>query len=207
MFAPDAGPLLQKPLDLLERLRRHAPQLMADTLQRLPPELREQLQQLGLGKSSLPDSGAGNPEVPPLAQQAAARRRTPPAPGTPGHSVTIDKAWHDLHYLLCGKLEPASGPLGQAVFGGTEIGEDLGYGPARYFTPAQVAEIAAALQSPDLERELHARFDAAAITQLGVYPGGWETSDHDWLIDAFHTVRDFYTAAGQAEQGIVTMIE
>jgi hypothetical protein len=73
-------------------------------------------------------------------------------------------------------FEPAPGPLGQAVFSGTEVGEDQGYGPARYFTPAQVTEIASALQSPGLERDLHARIDAAAMTQLGIYPGGWATA-------------------------------
>jgi hypothetical protein len=207
MFAPDAGPLLQKPVDLLERLRRHAPRLVADTLERLPPEVREQLRQMGLGKNSLPDPGAGNPQLSPLAQRVAAGPRTPPAPGTAGHNISIDKAWHGLHYLLCGMPEPAPGPLGQAVFGGTEIGEDQGYGPARYFTPSQVDEIAAALQSPSLEPELHARFDAAAMTQLGIYPGVWEPDDHNWLIDAFHTVRDFYVAASEAEQAVVTLLE
>ena len=167
-------------MDLIERLRRHAPQLVAETLQRLPAEVREQLQQMGLGKNGLPDPGAGDPELSPLAQRVTAGRRTPPAPGTPGHSVSIDKAWHGLHYLLCGAPEPAPGPLGQAVFGGTEIG---------------------------LEGELHARFDAAAMTQMGIYPGVWEPDDHDWLIDAFHTVRDFYTAASEAEKAVVILLE
>jgi hypothetical protein len=208
VFTQDAGLPIDSPLDLVERLRRHAPQLVADTLERLPPEVRRQLQQrLGLGGNNLPNSGVSNPELSQLAQRAAAGRRTPPAPGTPGHKVSIDKAWHGLHYLLCGMPEPAPGPLGQAVFGGTEIGEDQGYGPARYFSPAQVAEVAIALQSPGLERELHARFDAATMTQLGIYPGVWEPDDHDWLIDAFHTVRDFYTGASQAEQAVVTLIE
>ena len=208
MFAPDAGPLFEKPLDLLERLRRHAPPLVSGVLERLPPEVRQQLQQsLGLGEDGLPKSGAANPVLSQLAQRAAGQRRSPPAPGTPGHSVSIDKAWHGLHYLLCGKLEPAPGPLGQAVFGGAEIGEDQGYGPARYFSPAQVAEIASTLQSPSLERELHARFDGAAMTRLGIYPGGWDTGDHDWLIEAFRTVRDFYAAASKAEQAVVTLIE
>jgi hypothetical protein len=142
-----------------------------------------------------------------LAQREAARRRAPPAPGNPGHSVSLDKAWHGLHYLLCGALEPVPGPLGQAVFGGSEIAEDRGYGPARYFAPAQVSEIAAALRSPGLERELHARFDAAAMTQLGIYPGRWEADDHDWLIKAFRTLCDFYAAASQAEHAVVTLIE
>jgi len=143
MFASDAGSLFGKPLDLIERLRRHAPQLVADTLERLPPEMRAQLQQrLGLGEvGHLSNSGVANAELSQLPHQTAAQRRAAPAPGTPGHSISIDKAWHGLHYLLCGAPEPVAGPLGQAVFGGTDIGEDQGYGPARYFTPTQVAEI------------------------------------------------------------------
>ena len=206
MFAPDAGLIFEKPLDLIERLRRHAPQLVDSALERLPPEVRAQLQQrLGLGANGLPNSGALGPELSRLAQQTAAPRRAPPAP--PGHSISIDKAWHGLHYLLCGAPEPVAGPLGQAVFGGTDIGEDQGYGPARYFTPTQVAEIAGVLQSPGVEPQLHARFDAEAMTQLGIYPGVWATDDRDWLIEAFRTVRDFYIAASQAKQAVVTVIE
>ena len=205
LLTQTAGLPLVNPLDLVERLRRHAPQLVADTFARLPPEARQQLrQQLGLGEDGLPPSGAANPVLSQLAQLAVRQR---PAPGTPSQSVSIDKAWHGLHYLLCGAPEPAPGPLGQAVFGGTEIGEDQGYGPARYFTVAQVAEIAGALQSPSLEQELRARFDAEAMTQMGLYPGVWETDDCNWLIEAFHTVRNFYAAAGQAEQAVVTILE
>jgi hypothetical protein len=205
LLAPDAGLPLASPLDLVERLRRHAPQLVADTFARLPPEARQQLQQqLGLGEDGLPKSGAVNPVLSQLAQRAA---RQHPAPGTTSPNVSIDKAWHGLHYLLCGSPEPAPGPLGQAVFGGTEIGEDQGYGPARYFTVAQVAEIAGALQLPSLEQELRARFDTEAMTQMGLYPGVWETDDLDWLIGAFHTVRNFYAAARQAKQAVVTILE
>lgn len=208
VFAPDTGVAGDGPIDLIERLRRHAPQLVAGALERLPPELREQLRQrLGLGADGRPNFGADTPGMPQLPQRATARRRTPAAPGTPGHNVSIDKAWHGLHYLLCGAPEPAPGPLGQAVFGGTEIGEDQGYGPARYFLTAQVAEIASALESPGLEAALHTRFDAAAMTQMGIYPGVWEADDRDWLIDAFHTVRSFYAAASQAEQAVITVIE
>jgi hypothetical protein len=208
VFALDAGLPFESPSDLQERLRRQAPQLVADMLERLPPAVRQQLRRrLGLGENDLPNPGAGNAVLLQLAQREAARRRAPPAPGAPGHSVSLDKAWHGLHYLLCGKLEPAPGPLGQAVFGGSEIGEDRGYGPARYFAPSQVAEIASALRSPGLEQELYRRFDGAAMTQLGIYPGVWETDDHDWLIEAFRTLRDFYAAASEAEQAVVTLIE
>ena len=208
VFALDAGLPFESPDDLQERVSRQAPQLVVDMLERMAPEIRQQLQQrLGLGQNGLPNSGVGDAVLQQLAQRAAARRRTPPAPGTPGHSISLDKAWHGLHYLLCGALEPVPGPLGQAVFGGTEIGEDQGYGPARYFSPAQVAEIAVALQSPSLESELHARFDTEAMTQMGIYPGVWEADDYDWLIDAFRTLRDFYAAASKAGQSVVTAIE
>jgi hypothetical protein len=208
MFTLDAGLPFESPADLQECVRRQAPQLVADMLERMPPQVRQQLQQrLGLGQNGLSNSGVGDGVIMQLAQHAAARRRAPPAPGTPGHSVSLDKAWHGLHYLLCGALEPVPGPLGQAVFGGTEIGEDQGYGPARYFLPAQVAEIAAALQSPSLESELNARFDAAAMTELGIYPGTWEADDEDWLVEAFDTLRDFYAAASKSEQAVVTVIE
>src|SRR6516165_8261013 len=178
VFALDAGLPFESPDDLQERVSRQAPQLVVDMLERMPPEIRQQLQQrLGLGENGLPNSGVRNTVLSQLAQRAAARRREQAVPGTPGYSVSIDKAWHGLHYLLCGAAEPAPGPLGQSVFGGTEIGEDQGYGPARYFSPAQVVEIAAALRSPGLERDLHARFDAEAMTQIGIYPGVWETGD------------------------------
>ncbi len=60
--------------------------------------------------------------------------------------LRLDKYWHDLHYLLTGKDGDAAPPLGNAVRGGTPIGDDLGYGPARFLTPEQVREVAAALQ-------------------------------------------------------------
>jgi hypothetical protein len=208
VFALDAGRPLEAPSDLQERLRRQAPQLVADMLERLPPAVRQQLRQkLGLGEKGLPNSGNNNELMMQLAQREAARRRARPAPGAPGHSISLDKAWHGLHYLLCGALEPGPGPLGQAVFGGSTIGEDRGYGPARYFAPSQVAEIADALQSSGLERELEGRFDGETMTQLGVYPGTWEPDDDEWLIEAFRTLRDFYAAASAAEQAIVTIIE
>jgi Domain of unknown function (DUF1877) len=93
------------------------------------------------------------------------------------------------------------------VFGGYEIGEDRGYGPVRYFAPALVAEIGGALQSPDLEGKLRARFDPPTMTELGVYPGVWERDDRDWLIKAFRTLRDFYVGASEAEHAVVTLIE
>jgi hypothetical protein len=110
VFALDAALQFESPSDLQERVRRQAPQLVADMIERLPPAVRQQLgRRLGLGENGLPGPGVGNAVLLQLAQREAARRRAPPAPGTPGHSVSLDKAWHGLHYLLCGALEPVPG--------------------------------------------------------------------------------------------------
>ena len=210
LFAPEAGILpLELSATLQERVRRQAPQVLESVLGRMQPAMREQLmRRLGIGEGDLGTAAIGDAILRRMGERAASPRQRARGAGGPAvEGISLDKAWHGLHYLLCGALEPAPGPLGQAVFGGTEIGEDQGYGPARYFSPAQVAEIAAALQSPGLERELHGRFDAAAMTQMGIYPGVWEADDYDWLIDAFRTLRDFYAAASKAGQSVVTAIE
>jgi len=64
--------------------------------------------------------------------------------------------------------------------GGTEIGDDdLGYGPARYFNPAEVAATATELAASTLEAQMQSRFDPARMSTLGIYPGGWSTSGLD----------------------------
>ena len=83
VFAADAGRSFESSSDLLERLRRKAPQLVADMLERLPPAVRQQLQrQLDLGENGLPNPRVGDAVPLQLAQGEAARRRVPP-PGTP----------------------------------------------------------------------------------------------------------------------------
>src|SRR5262245_9012884 len=56
--------------------------------------------------------------------------------------LDIDKTWAAIHFLLTGETpyadEPRT-PLGDAVFGGNWLGDvDVGCGPARYLTPAEV---------------------------------------------------------------------
>jgi hypothetical protein len=125
-----------------------------------------------------------------------------------GASISIDKAWHGVHYLLCGKVEPGSDLASQAVMGGTEVGEDLGYGPARYFEAKEVADIARELSRPNLEAEMAARFDPARMASLGIYPGQFDAGkDRQWLMDAFRTLRQFYVDASAANLCVVTCLE
>ncbi len=91
--------------------------------------------------------------------------------------------------------------------GGVEVGEDLGYGPARYFDADKVQAIARALSSASLEAEMIARFDPPKMTSLGIYPGGWKAADVDWLMEEFRRLRQFYSDASAAKLAIVTNLE
>lgn len=83
--------------------------------------------------------------------------------------LSLEKSWHVLHYLLTGEADEASPPLGNAILGGKEIGDDLGYGPARFLTPQQVREVAAALALIS-KNDLAARFDLKAMKAARIYP-------------------------------------
>ena len=208
VFALDAAAPLESPTMARERLLFQAPRLVADMLGRMPPDVRRRLQRrLGLDENSRPGPNTDRRLLLQLAEREAARQRQKPAPGSAGNSLSLDKAWHGLHYLLCGAKEPAPGPLGQAVFGGAPLGCDLGYGPARSFAATEVTQIAAALKARGLSAQLRGRFDRDAMTRLGIYPGTWEPDDRTWLIDAYRSLRDFYAAAGRARLAVVTRIE
>ena len=85
----------------------------------------------------------------------------------------VDKAWHGIHFLLTGTAWEGSGPAAFLLQGGVEVGEeDVGYGPARAFSPAETRAIADALDALPPE-ELRPRFDPARMAELDLYPSIW----------------------------------
>ena len=122
--------------------------------------------------------------------------------------LSLDKAWHGVHYVLCGEVEAGGALLSQIVLGGKELGDDegfSGYGPPRYFTPAQVADLSRALGRPELEPEAAGRFDAGRMSELGIYPG-WQAGDLEWVMGSFRRLRDFYSNAAGQRRAIVTCL-
>lgn len=93
-------------------------------------------------------------------------------------SVHLEKSWHGLHYLLTGSATEGSGPLAFLLQGGTEIGEDDGYGCPRLIEPDGVRAIDAAL-SAVTDDVLWNRFDADAMESEGVYPGVWDEDEEE----------------------------
>lgn len=120
-----------------------------------------------------------------------------------GDPLALDKAWHGLHFLLTGSSTDTAPPLGAAVLGGREVGEDLGYGPARSLSPAEVSAVAEALGRLTHE-DLGARFDPSAMEAEKIYPGQWDEPDNqEWLLEAFDEVKTYYAQARDRGYGML----
>jgi len=202
---PDVFLKLSKTME--DRVRTAGPQMLAEGLARMDPSLRALLAER-LGKKA-GEVLQGDDLLKFMQERRSRLSAQQPDVRKARPTLSLDKAWHGVHYLLCGEVEPGATLLSQAVLGGTTLGDDdegfSGYGPARYFTPSQVAEIAEALNRPDLEAEFAARFDPKRMSDLGIYPG-WQGSDADWVLDGFRSLRDFYSKAAADGHAVVTCL-
>jgi hypothetical protein len=192
-----------------QRLRAIGPQTIAATLSRFPESVRQQIEaRLGLTTAAMA-SGQGADDIVKLMEKQFARHGG--ETGVKRDVLSLEKAWHGVHYLLAGGAEPGSELRSQAVLGGVELGDDpegfSGYGPARYFRAAQVRQLSEELRRPELESEAIARFDSAKMSQLQIYPGGRDgEQDKEWLMDAFRRLRDFYSSAAAQGRAIITCL-
>ena len=115
--------------------------------------------------------------------------------------VFLDKAWEAIVYLLSDKKglgETGEKAFSTLLFSGQVFDEaqDLGYGPAQYHTPEQVAAWHERVKSIDRATFLQ-NYDAAAMNEAGVYPGGWTDEDRDFLYEAFETLQNAFADAAK----------
>ncbi|MCB1634247.1 MAG: YfbM family protein [Xanthomonadales bacterium] len=120
----------------------------------------------------------------------------------------LDKAWHGIHFLLTGTSWSGERPFNFLVLGGAQIGSiDVGYGPARAFTPAEVQELSEVLRSID-EKELRSRFDPAKMMKLNIYPEIWDRdADEDdtigYCIEYYAELLSFLKKASEHSAGMI----
>lgn len=202
---PSATGLLNLAGAMQERLRAMDPKEMEARLANFPEPLRQQI--LGGMQRTKAAMESGRDPLKGLQQQLGRRAE---ARGK-RETLSLDKAWHGVHYLLAGAPEPGPELRSQAVLGGVELGDDpegfSGYGPARYFRAAQVRALSEELQRPETESEAAARFDPAKMSEMQIYPG-WQAGDQDkeWVMDAFRQLREFYASAAAHGRAIVTCL-
>src|SRR5579883_1621338 len=107
---------------LEQRIRAAAPGTMADAWPRLLPATRTHITARP-GMTEQPPASLSSAQVllrvmrERLGQTSAgAAPREPQRP-----ALSLDKAWHGVHYLLSGAMEPGASLESQAVLGGTDI--------------------------------------------------------------------------------------
>lgn len=127
----------------------------------------------------------------------------------PNNSIDLDKSWHGIHYLLNGTTDGGEGPLALAVIGGVEFGPDVGYGPARYITAQETADIAKALESISAAT-LQARFDPQDMAAKEIYLSPmWERDGQEALeyaLEYFEKLPRFYREAATRGDAVIQWI-
>lgn len=128
-----------------------------------------------------------------------------------GETLDLDKAWHGIHFLLTGSDWGGSEPLCFLLAGGEGIGEsEVGYGPARALTPADVLLWDAALQEIDLEG-FRQRFDPPLMLAAEIYPAIWDRDPAEddtlgYLADYYADLRRFVHDTARAQLGLVVYL-
>jgi hypothetical protein len=127
-----------------------------------------------------------------------------------GRPVTeIEKSWQAIHFVLNGDPWRGSGPLNNVVMGGKEVGDDLGYGPARILSADGVKQTAGALGG--LTAGQFAQKGAAcgfASAEIYVYSDE-DPTDQDIveeLTDYFEELKVFFREAAQRGDGMLLYI-
>jgi len=105
-----------------------------------------------------------------------------------------DKSWHGIHYCLTKTDWDGETPLGFIVGGGTELGEDVGYGPARTFRSAEVVTLYEKLKNISTD-DLQKNYDPKRMAKLDIYPSIWDREDEDnfdYISDNFDLMKAFF---------------
>ena len=131
------------------------------------------------------------------------------------YSMDIDKAWGGILYLLTGKAFASGSPedevdsLNRIFFSAQFFDEDMdvGYGPAHYLTPEQVAGIHRKIASLT-EADLKAHYDPEAMNEEEeLYPSlDWNEEDFEYLYFHFQALQSFFATAASRGEAIVTFL-
>lgn len=140
-------------------------------------------------------------------------KRSEPLPdyspsGNENIQYDIDKAWHGIHFLLTGSAWEGDAPLNFLVARGEETeGCDIGYGPGRMFTSAEVKRIDEALQGISKE-EFESRFDPVKMMEEDIYPTIWDRPKEEddtlgYISEYFVVLKQYIHRTAEQNMGLV----
>lgn len=117
---------------------------------------------------------------------------------TDAPSMSLEKSWHGLHYLMTGSAWEGAEPLNFLLHGGNPLGdEEEEEGPPRLLSPADVRKLDAALE-PLTEDALWSRFDAEAMEAEDVYPSIWDEPEEELRDEYLNYFRELKTLVRRA---------
>jgi hypothetical protein len=119
-------------------------------------------------------------------------------------NLAIEKSWQAIHFVLNGDPWKGSGLLNNAVLGGQEVGEDMGYGKARYLDPFKVVQTSTALDKIS-DEEFKRKAQAADFRGKQIYVYGDQLSKEDLeeLCYFFKQIQQFFRTASDKSKGIL----
>jgi hypothetical protein len=134
--------------------------------------------------------------------------------------LDLKKTWHILHYVFTGHVGAWEAP-GDALLTGHELGDDVGYGPARLHDERETEKFAHFLNALDVER-LQARVNYREMLriretspyQIGVYSaypeplGQGSDTEHERELRAivatyFPHLRDYTATIAEKQYGLL----
>ena len=124
-------------------------------------------------------------------------------------TLAIEKSWHAIHFVLNGDPWKGSGLLFNAVLGGKEVGEDMGYGRPRYLDPFVVVQTSTTLDrmtDDEFKKKVRsADFSGKDIYVYSDHLSGNHLSGEDFaeLVDYFGQIRAFFHAVADKGNGIL----
>lgn len=125
--------------------------------------------------------------------------------------VSIDKAWHAIHYVLTGEVweVPENNILAQLILGGEPVNdEDMGYGPARLIPKETVSRLSTAMDEWDMEK-FRAKFDIKDMIENEIYP---VMSDEDeeiffqYVWENFDALKQFFKETAEKGLNMLTFL-
>jgi hypothetical protein len=115
-------------------------------------------------------------------------------------ALELDKSWHVLHYVLTGAAWDGPMPAAALLSGGREVGEDLGYGPARALSAKETQAFAQFLAAQS-EASLVKKLNVPKMQSMDIYAAD-EDSEED-LNHYFPQLKSYVTDAAAKGQGLL----
>jgi hypothetical protein len=116
----------------------------------------------------------------------------------------VDKAWHAIHFLLNKAVWEFSSIGGSVFLGGVPISdEDVGYGPARYFSADESVAISEELA--EIKNSVLLENFGALVSESEIYPGFSDNEeDRDYITQNFAQLKEFCAEVAKSGNSIIT---